>query len=182
MTIGPLTESRPRSKQYTISQTAKAHCCCNIPNNPCTIPTTHRPQYAYKTQLFLRLPPWKNSSWIFKTKRRLQRKRANFWCSQKMSLFWAGKSLNKICFTTAVYGIKNDILVNRNLSISQNPHQYIPRQIIFKNHLFFQILVLQSSNLYHILLSKIWSAVEDFTTFGGSDFHSVEVFGFSKVV
>ena len=40
------TESRPRSKQYTISQTAKAHCCCNIPNNPCTIPTAHQPQYA----------------------------------------------------------------------------------------------------------------------------------------
>ena len=41
MTIGPPTESRPRSKQYTISQTAKAHCCCNIPNNPCTIPSTY---------------------------------------------------------------------------------------------------------------------------------------------
>ena len=60
MTIGPLTESRPRSKQYTISQTAKAHCCCNIPNNPCTIPTTHRPQYAESKSL---LNLAKNESW-----------------------------------------------------------------------------------------------------------------------
>ena len=58
MTIGPLTESRPRSKQYTISQTAKAHCCCNIPNNPCTIPTTHRPQYAESESLFGQITIW----------------------------------------------------------------------------------------------------------------------------
>ena len=64
MTIGPLTESRPRSKQYTISQTAKAHCCCNIPNNPCTIPTTHRSQYAeseYTLLMFCLLNPQTNA-------------------------------------------------------------------------------------------------------------------------